>query len=216
MYNLWGQVPVKGAGGLLQPDGRRVVHSARTASSPGTRTTSSPPWATAAGRRRARPSPGRLDDPRDPAGHAIDVARATYSGTSAPGSTVDLLAGQAGPGRSMSSARAVAGADGAWTATTRPLADGRYRVVAEARLAKAYPGDQPPVPTDAPGLAGGRGRGHGLAGRAGERQDLDDPRAVGERAEEGPAVGLAQDPGVEDRDDPGVVPATGSGGRSPA
>ncbi len=48
--------------------------------------------------------------------------------------------------------RGFAGPDGHWSATTRPLADGRYRVVAEARLPSAGTGDRPPVPTAPLGL----------------------------------------------------------------
>ena len=152
IYNLWGQVPVKGASVYFNLTSDGVVHSGKNGVYAWYEHNVVPTLGDG-GQAIARETlAGALDDPTQPGGHVITTPRASYSGTSDPGSTVELLASKAGPGRLEVVGRAVTGADGAWTASTRPLADGSYRVVAEAILPKAFKGDRPPVPTAAMGL----------------------------------------------------------------
>ena len=152
IYNLWGQVPVKGASVYFNLTSDGVVHSGKNGVYAWYEHHVVPTLGDG-GQRVARETlTGALDAASQAGGHTIDVPRATYSGTSAPGSTVELLAGQAGPGRLEVVGQGLTGADGTWTTTTRTLADGRYRVVAQAILPKTYKGDRPPVPTAALGL----------------------------------------------------------------
>ena len=55
---------------------------------------------------------------------------ATYAGTATPGATVQVLAAQAGTEVLAGVGKTVAGPDGQWRLTTRPMAAGQYRVVA--------------------------------------------------------------------------------------
>ncbi len=141
IYNIWGQVPVQGPASYFNLTGAGVVHSGKQGV---------PAWyehhvvstlGNGAPAIASETLTGTLAAP------ALAGHRATYSGASAPGSTVSLLAGKPGKGHLDPVGQAVAGPDGAWTATTHPLATGPHRVVAEARLAGWNPKKQTLNPT---------------------------------------------------------------------
>jgi len=148
-YNLWGQVPVRGPGQAayfnLTSDG--VVHSGKNGVYAWYEHHIVPGLGDGAPGLTSKVLTGSRVVPSGPLGGTLHASTASYAGTSAPGSTVDLLVSPPELGRLKVVGRAVAGSDGRWAATTRPLASGRYRVVAEAQLPKANPGDRPPVPT---------------------------------------------------------------------
>jgi hypothetical protein len=143
LYNIWGQVPVKGASVYFNLTSDGVVHSGKNGVYAWYEHHVVPTLGNG-GQQVARET---LTGTLEAVGPTIHTARATYSGTSEPGSTVELLAGKAGPSRLEVVGQGITRADGTWTVTTGPLANGAYRVVAEARLPLAYPGDRPPVPT---------------------------------------------------------------------
>lgn len=157
MYNLWGQAPVKGPADYFNLTTAGVVHSGKRGVYAWYEHHVVPTLGDGAPAIARETLTGRLANPTAPGGDAVASARATYTGKTAPGATVSLLAGGAGPSRLRVVGRGVAGPDGRWAATTGPLAEGRYRVVAEARLPAAYPGDRPPVPTAPLGLLAVRG-----------------------------------------------------------
>ena len=152
IYNLWGQVPVKGASVYFNLTSDGVVHSGKNGVYAWYEHHVVPTLGNG-GQQIARETlTGSLDASSLSDGHTVPTARATYSGTSDPGSTVDLLASKPNKGHLEIIGQTITAADGTWSATTRPLADGRHRIIAEARLPKTYKGDRPPVPTAALGL----------------------------------------------------------------
>jgi hypothetical protein len=152
IYNLWGQVPVKGATVYFNLTSDGVVHSGKNGVYAWYEHNVVPTIGNG-GQQVARETlTGALDASSLPDGHTIKAAHATYSGTSEPGSTVYLLASRPKSGHLEVVGHALTDADGTWSATTRTLAGGRHRVIAEARLPKSYKGDRPPVPTATLGL----------------------------------------------------------------
>jgi hypothetical protein len=152
IYNLWGQVPIPGASVYFNLTSDNIVHSGKNSVYAWYEHNVVPTLGDG-GQTIARETlTGTLNAPTQPGGHTVDTPRATYSGTSAPGSTVELLASKAGPGRLEVVGHVTTATDGTWTASTRPLADGSYRVVAQAILPKTYKGELTPVPTAALGL----------------------------------------------------------------
>jgi hypothetical protein len=148
VYNLWGQVPVKGAKVYFDLTSDGVVHSGQNGIYAWYEHNVVPTLGNG-GLPIARET---LTGALDATAEANNVHRATYSGTSEPGSTVSLLASATGRGHLEVVGRGISGADGHWTATTHPLGVGRYRVVAQAHLSGRSPGDRPPVPTAPLGL----------------------------------------------------------------
>ena len=152
VYNLWGQVPVKGASVYFNLTSDDIVHSGPNSVYAWYEHHVVPTLGNG-----GRPIAGQtltatLNNPTRDGGHTVDSSRATYSGISEPGSTVELLAAKGGKGRLNFVGSSITEADGTWTASTHPLADGSYRVIAEAHLAKTDDKGLPPVPTANPGL----------------------------------------------------------------
>ena len=134
---------------------------ARSGSTTGIGSTSSPPWAT------APPSPGRTPSPWHrpprPSRRRIGVrtcrqaARPSFTGTAAPGATIRLIAVRVGSTELLPLGRTASGPDGNWDLTTRTLAPGRYRVKAMADV--PVPPAQRLIPTRPdPHAADGMGR----------------------------------------------------------
>ncbi len=142
VYNLWGQVPVKGASVYFNLTADGVVHSGKNGVYAWYEHHVVPTLGDG-GQQIARET---LTGARVVQAAEIP-SRATYSGTSDPGSTVYLLAGKKA-GKLDVVGQALTGPGGTWTATTRRLAAGSYRIIAESRLPKAFKGDGPPVPTE--------------------------------------------------------------------
>ncbi len=151
-YNLWGQVPVPGASVYFNLTDAGAVHSGADSVYAWYERNVVPTLGDG-GQPIARETlTAALQSPTTPGGHAIASGRATYAGKSEPGSTVDILVGPAGPGRLAFVGQSIAGVNGTWTATTRPLSPGRHRVVVEAHLTPDSQPGREPVPTAAPGL----------------------------------------------------------------
>ena len=126
VYNLWGQVPVKGRADYYNLTQAKVVHSGKQGvyywyehhivptlgnGAPGL----------------AESTLTRTDTELTPGGH-----RATYAGTAEPKATIRLTAGH-GHGPLHLVGKTVVKPDGTWTATTKKLDPGTYRIVAESK-----------------------------------------------------------------------------------
>lgn len=151
-YNLWGQVPVPGASVYFNLTAAGAVHSGADSVHAWYERNVVPTLGDGGQPIARQTLTAALQSPTTPGGHAIASGRATYAGTSEPGSTVDVLVGPAGPGKLAVVGQAIAGSVGTWTVTTRPLSSGRYRVVVEAHLTPDSQPGREPVPTAAPGL----------------------------------------------------------------
>ena len=147
IYNLWGQVPVRGPASYFNLTGTGATHSGKTGVVAWYQRNVVPSLINGPGLVSSRglaggPSPADVVA-TEPARRGGPVARVearqpSFSGTSAPGSEVRLLAGPARhPSILAQVGRTFAGPDGLWSAVTRPLADGLSRGLAVARR----PGD---------------------------------------------------------------------------
>jgi hypothetical protein len=149
IYNLWGQVPVPGGPVSyfnLTPTG--ATHSGPRGVVVWYERHVVPLLGDGAPQLQARVLSGALVGA---AGHTVSQRRATYTGAAQPGSTVTLFIGPADrPSVLHPLARTTANSSGAWSLTTRPLAAGRYRVVATARAPRNAPGPRLPMVPTAP------------------------------------------------------------------
>jgi hypothetical protein len=148
IYNLWGQVPVRGVSHYFDLTADSVTHSGKTGVAAWYQghvvpTLGEGAPAVAASELTGAPVNGAVTD-----SHETSV-----SGHAAPGSTVRLLASLAAdPGALREVGRAVADADGTWSLTTRPLPGGRYRLLARSLPPKnpspaPAPASFPTIPT---------------------------------------------------------------------
>ncbi len=140
IYNLWGQVPVKGEASYYNLTQAGKVHSGNQSVYAWYEHRVVPTLGNGAPGIARETLSGALVRPPGQA------RRATYTGTAEPGSTVRLSAGH-GRRQLHLVARAETMPDGTWKATTRPLASGRYRVVAESKPADSKPRDHDAIPT---------------------------------------------------------------------
>jgi hypothetical protein len=154
IYNLWGQVPVKGPANYYNLTASRVTHAGETGVSNWYANFVAPTLADGAPQIAAL----RLDGHLDQSGTAgsISVAtsplganpvvlghRAQFSGTAEAGSVVRLFVGPAGdPGRISQAGITRANANGGWSISTPILTTGRYRALAMAfsRASRTRPG----------------------------------------------------------------------------
>lgn len=141
IYNLWGQVPVRGPASYFNLSAAGVTHSGKTGIVVWYRRNVVPTLSNGPAFVTARDLTGEPSDTEVRAVGRADrrvtvasVHRPSFSGTAAPGSSVRILAGPASdPSRLATVARTVADPDGAWSATSRPLPNGRHRFLAVAR-----------------------------------------------------------------------------------
>jgi hypothetical protein len=132
IYNIWGQVPVRGPAHYFDLTADKATHSGKTGVAAWYQYNVVPtlgdgdPWVRSQILTGAQVPPvTAAADPIPPAG------RATYAGKAAPGSTVRLFASPAAsPSELRGIGQTVTDTDGRWSATTDSLKDGRYRVVA--------------------------------------------------------------------------------------
>jgi hypothetical protein len=134
IYNLWGQVPVRGSASYFNLTASGATHSGKKGVMAWYQNNIVPTLGDGAPGLRTQTLSGTLD-PAERIGGAgtavVDVAQPRYSGTAGPGSTIRLYAGPASePSVIAPVGESVAGPDGTWSITTGPLADGNYRVVA--------------------------------------------------------------------------------------
>ena len=165
LYNLWGQVPVKGASRYFNLTPSGIVHGGNngvyawyqynivpqlgdgaplvrqaglTGSMVGSTTTSN----TAA-------APGSTTTAKAgtvPVAPTIGAAIPTFTGYAQPGATIAIRIGKPNTNQLRPVASTVAGADGTWTATiTQNLSPGNYRVVATSRVTGPVAGKHPVV-----------------------------------------------------------------------
>jgi hypothetical protein len=131
IYNLWGQVPVRGDANYFDLTSTGVVHSGKKGVYSWYQNHVVPLLGDGAPEVRDRILVGEFtgyapgDSPR--------TRRPTYAGAAYPGSTVRLFAGPASDhGTRAFVGEAVAGEDGRWSIDARPLYPGRYRFIALA------------------------------------------------------------------------------------
>ena len=136
IYNLWGQVPVRGQASYFDLTADGATHSGKTGVAAWYQRNVVPSLGYGGAIVSASELGGAIDPAEgvvatsgpDRGGFVTADSRPTYTGRAAPGSTVRLLAGRAGDPNAMTLVgRAVAGADGRWSMTPRALRDGRYR-----------------------------------------------------------------------------------------
>ncbi len=162
VYNLWGQVPVKGASIYFNLTSDGVVHSGKNGVYAWYEHNVVPTLGDG-GQAIARETlTGALNDPTQPGGHTVSGQVATYSGASDPGSTVELLAGKAGPYRLEVVGRTVTGAgrdlDRHDPSARRRQSSGRRRV----HLAQDLQGRSATSPDGSPRAPGHSGLNRGL------------------------------------------------------
>jgi hypothetical protein len=139
IYNLWGQVPVRGPAHYFNLTADGVTHSGKSGVVWWYERNVVPLLGDGAPQVQARvltgaPSPAvPASGRRAGSGWETETHRPIYSGTGLPGSRVDLFAGPADrPSELTEIGRTRIGADGHWTLRTRTLASGRYRFLAVA------------------------------------------------------------------------------------
>jgi hypothetical protein len=131
IYNLWGQVPVRGQAVYYDLTGGDITHAGKTGV---------PIWYT----NNVVPTlgngePGVVASALSGAlvasesGSLVRTHQPEFAGRAAPGSIVRLFAAPAGDPSDLSEVgQTVTGKDGAWSLTTRPIKNGSYRVLARA------------------------------------------------------------------------------------
>ncbi len=152
IYNLWGQVPVPGGPVNyfnLTPTG--ATHSGPTGVVVWYERHVVPLLGDGAPQLQARVLTGALVGAN---GRTVHQHRPTYVGRAQAGSTVTLFVGPADrPSVLHPIGRTQVNSSGQWSLTTRPLAAGRYRIVADDLAPRNAPGPRlPMVPTAPLGL----------------------------------------------------------------
>jgi hypothetical protein len=141
IYNLWGQVPVRGPAHYFNLTADGVTHSGKTGIVWWYERNVVPLLGDGALQVQARvltgaPSPAvpaPASGRRAESGWVTETHRPTYAGTGLPGSRVYLFGGPADrPSVLAKIGQTKIGADGHWTLRTRAVASGRYRFLAVA------------------------------------------------------------------------------------
>jgi hypothetical protein len=136
IYNLWGQVPVKGSAYYFNLTSAGATHSGKRGVMSWYQKNVVPLLANGEPELLAQMLSGHLvgaNSSTDPSRAVVNDATPTYAGSAAPGSTVRLYAGPAHVTSLIAEVgHTVAGSDGSWSITSQPLGDGTYRVVAVA------------------------------------------------------------------------------------
>ena len=128
IYNLWGQVPVKGAATYFNLTGDRVTHSGDTAIYVWYERNIVPTLGNGAPEVAADTLTGTVSAPG-----ANYPNRPVFSGTMAPGSYIRVLVGPASdPSELKTDGRAIAAANGTWSVVGRPIKNRNYRVIAQS------------------------------------------------------------------------------------
>jgi hypothetical protein len=134
IYNLWGQVPVRGSASYFNLTASGVTHSGKTGVMAWYQNNIVPTLGDGAPGLRTQTLSGKLDPTEGPVASGADVVHVSkprYIGSAGPGSIIRLYAGPArDPSVIAPVGRTVAGSDGTWSITTQSLADGHYRIVA--------------------------------------------------------------------------------------
>jgi hypothetical protein len=155
IYNLWGQVPVKGSAHYYNLTAAGATHAGETGVSQWYTNFVAPTLGEQAPLIRSLQLDGQVahvDSTTVGAGgeRVVHDVRPVFTGTAAPGSTIRLYVGPASnPSKISPAGLTHVDSSGQWTLNTaRPLPDGRYRAVAMAfsRASRPRPG-QTVIPT---------------------------------------------------------------------
>ncbi|WP_422929449.1 Ig-like domain-containing protein [Singulisphaera sp. PoT] len=145
IYNLWGQVPVKGKADYFNLTAAGATHSGKTGVSVWYMKNVAPYLGDGAPEVLKDALRGQIDassgTPLDGGGSYTNTSTPTFSGTSSPGSTVYFFVAPANkPTDLVPAGKALTDADGHWSITTRNLRDANYRTLALAALPRvAHP-----------------------------------------------------------------------------
>jgi hypothetical protein len=144
LYNLWGQVPVRGPAHYFNLTGRGISHSGTFGVQDWYQRNVVPTLGDGPGWVASKTiTGGPVSGPGAAGTRPDDDRQPTFAGTAAPGATVRLLAKPAGTAQFHRVGGTIAGPDGSWGLTTRPFADGRYRLFATSELPE-IPGQHRP------------------------------------------------------------------------
>ncbi len=144
IYNLWGQVPVKGNAVYFNLTGDRVTHSGSTGIYVWYERNVVPTLGDGAPQVAADTLTGTASTQPNSANPHQPV----FSGTIAPGSFVKVMVAPASdPNDLRLDGNAIADSHGTWTIEGKPLRDGTYRVLAEALPPRGTTPRLPMVPT---------------------------------------------------------------------
>lgn len=137
LYNLWGQVPVRGAAKYFDLTAPGLSHGGHFGVPDWYQLNVVPKLGDGApGLDAVAISGSQVVDtsrvPTLPGRASLRAHEAVFAGQAGPGATVRILAAPAGNNLLVTIGRTTAGSDGTWTLRTRPLAPGRYRVVARS------------------------------------------------------------------------------------
>jgi hypothetical protein len=131
IYNLWGQVPIRGQAHYFDLTAAGMSHIGKFGVPEWYQLNVVPTLGDGAPFLRSIALTGAQD-----AG-AVRTGAPGYSGQAAPGSSVTVLATPAGSQHLAPIGQATAGPDGSWHLDARPLAAGRYQVMAVASVPDA-------------------------------------------------------------------------------
>jgi hypothetical protein len=129
IYNLWGQVPVHGRADYFDLTAPGISHSGKFGVQDWYRLNVVPSLGDGAPFVQSDTLSGALASETSGAGGRMSV---DYAGKAAPGASIEVLAAGGGVSTLVPIGRTVAGSEGTWHLTTRPLAAGHYRVIATA------------------------------------------------------------------------------------
>ena len=136
LYNIWGQVPVHGAAYYYNLTLDGVIHSGKTGVYAWYQRNIVPLLGDGEPEVLQSALTGAVENAS--AGGVVHEPTPTYTGHAQPGATVRLYAGPAAdPSVLVPVGHATADLEGTWSVTTRPLAGGRYRVMATAMPPRA-------------------------------------------------------------------------------
>ncbi len=139
IYNLWGQVPVRGIAEYFNLSAAGVSHAGHFGVQDWYRLNVAPTLGNGAPMLEAIALTGtQVPNPAN-SGNGPNTP-VTYAGHAAPGATVRLLGAPSTGHKLQSLSSTDAGPDGTWTVTTRPLPPGSYRIVAVSNIPTAVTG----------------------------------------------------------------------------
>ena len=134
IYNIWGQVPVRGPASYFNLTASGATHSGKTGVMAWYQNNVVPTLGDGAPELRSQTLTGGLE-PGAPLGAdsktTVQVHQPRFEGKAGPGSVVRLYGGPAAsPTVLVPLGKSTVDDQGAWTITSRPLSDGKYRVIA--------------------------------------------------------------------------------------
>jgi len=161
VYNLWGEVPVKGAATYFNLTPSGIVHGGKSGvytwyqdrivpllgnGAPGlTQVTLSGAKSVASASTSSLIAAAKTST--TPVAPVTSLVSPKFSGKAEPGSTVFIRAGKSNTNQLQTVGQAVTASDGSWTATIAILPSGKYRVVAVSKIIGPIAGKRPVIAT---------------------------------------------------------------------